>query len=113
MFPQCHVPLFLTVVALLDLVRCVTVYGPTGAIGLSTSASGSTTASSATYTQDSSAAYNQVVLQAPSVPVPGPSTQFSLQLQNNAQNVAGISIAQSGGFYGFSIEMSVVDQISA
>lgn len=113
MFSQCHVPVLLTLLSLLALVQCVTVYGPTGAIGLSTSTTSVTsTADGAAYTGDAAAAYNQVVLQAPPVPQPPPPTQFSIQLQNSAANVPGLSIPQRGDFYGFSIEMSVADQIS-
>ena len=114
MFPQPHVPVLLTVLSLFAAVRCVTVYGPTGVIGRTTTSSTSTsTAPGTAYTGNGAAAYNQVVLQPPPVPQPPQPTQFSLQLQNNAQNVQGLSIPQNGAFYGFSIEMSVVDQISA
>ena len=115
MFSLCHVPFLLTVLSLLAAVQCVTVYGPTGRIGLTTSttSSATSTAPGAAYTGDGAAAYNQVVLQPPPVPQPAPPTQFGIQLQGSAQYVTGLSIPQSGAFYGFSIEMSVVDQIGA
>lgn len=58
-------------------------------------------------------AFNNVTLNAPPVPNPAPPSQFDLHLDSNAQNVAGLSIHQAGSFLGFSIEMSVVNQISA
>ncbi|KIM41887.1 glycoside hydrolase family 79 protein [Hebeloma cylindrosporum] len=66
------------------------------------------TALSANYT--GSAAYNPNTLDAP--PPPGPAglpTQFALQLSNTVP--PGASIAQSGSFFGFSVEMSVVNQV--
>ncbi|CAL1698450.1 unnamed protein product [Somion occarium] len=87
----------------------VTVYGLTGAIAPTDTASASTSAASPAYTGQ--AAFNTIVLTAPALPNPAPATQFGLQLQNSAQNVVGLSIQQSGAFYGFSIEMSVVTQV--
>ena len=67
------------------------------------------TALSANYT--GSAAYNPNTLNAPAPPGPaGLPTQFALQLSNIVP--PGASIAQSGSFFGFSIEMSVVNQVS-
>lgn len=61
-------------------------------------------------------AFNQLVLQPPPVPVPPPPTQFGIGLQQNADNlVLGgglLSVRQNGSFLGFSVEFSVVDQIS-
>ncbi|KAF8900144.1 glycoside hydrolase family 79 protein [Gymnopilus junonius] len=56
------------------------------------------------------AAYSPVTLAAPAPP--GPTafpTQFSLQLTNAVPQNA--SVAQNGSFFGFSIEMSVVNQV--
>ncbi|PPQ81022.1 hypothetical protein CVT26_002903 [Gymnopilus dilepis] len=56
------------------------------------------------------AAYSPVTLQPPAPP--GPTafpTQFSLQLTNAVPQNA--SVAQNGSFFGFSIEMSVVNQV--
>lgn len=55
-------------------------------------------------------AYNPLVLQAP--PPPGPTalpTQFNLPVPSAVP--AGASIQQNGSFFGFSIEMSVVNQV--
>lgn len=38
--------------------------------------------------------------------------QFGVQLESKAENVMGLSIPLSGAFYGFSIEMSIVNQVS-
>lgn len=65
-----------------------------------------TTASAANYT--GAAAYNPTVLDAPPVPSPLP-TNFPIQLTNGGQ--PGASIPQIGQFFGFSIEMSVVNQV--
>lgn len=60
---------------------------------------------------DDVSAFNNVTLNAPPVPNPPPPTQFDLHLESVARNVAGLSIQQAGSFLGFSIEMSVVNQI--
>ena len=57
------------------------------------------------------AAYNNVTLQPPAVPQPPPATQFGVTLQNSAADVVGLSIEQNPGFFGFSIEFSVVNQV--
>ena len=67
------------------------------------------TASGSKYTGP--AAYDPTVLNPPPIPNPPPANQFSLQLWSSASNVPGLSIPQSGAFFGFSIEMSVVDQV--
>ena len=71
---------------------------------------GTATAAAANYT---AAAYNDsTVLTAPPVPSPAPPTQFSIQL-NSATNAAqNLSIPLSGDFLGFSIEFSVINQVS-
>ncbi|KAL0954363.1 hypothetical protein HGRIS_003354 [Hohenbuehelia grisea] len=56
------------------------------------------------------AAYNRTVLIPPPPPQP-PSTAFGISLQPTADRVTGLSVRQSGTFYGFSIEMSVVNQV--
>ncbi|CDO76008.1 hypothetical protein BN946_scf184780.g15 [Trametes cinnabarina] len=93
----------------------VTVYGQQGitipsAIA-STDAAAATAATSDSSWISSFAAYNNVSLTPPPLPDPLPSFQFGIQLLNNAQNVGGLSIQQKGSFMGFSIEMSVVEQI--
>jgi len=55
------------------------------------------------------AAYDPTVLQAPRPPNPPIRTHFSIQLLNGGP--AGASIQHNGAFFGFSIEMSVVDQV--
>ena len=54
---------------------------------------------------------NHKATTAPSLPTPAPPTQFSIPLQNDATAVNGLSIEQSGSFLGFSIEISVADQV--
>ncbi|KAJ7476225.1 glycoside hydrolase family 79 protein [Mycena latifolia] len=85
----------------------VTVYKqqPFGATTTTSSASGS--AAAASYT--GAAAYDPTVLVAPPVPNPAPPTKFFQQL--SSAPVAGVSIAQSGFFYGFSVEFSVITQV--
>lgn len=75
--------------------------------GLSTSVTTTATAASATYS--GSAAYDTTVLSAPAVPNPAPATSFNIQLYSGG--MTGLSIKQNGGFFGFSIEMSVVNHV--
>lgn len=88
----------------------VTIYGPSGRIQSQTI---SNTAAVPTSSADVESVDNTLVLTPPPIPVPPPPSQFHLVLQNSAQNVQNASIQQTGSFYGFSIEMSVVEQISA
>lgn len=67
----------------------------------------STTAASASYT--GAAAYDPTVLEAPAIPDPLPPMQFDIDLLNG--DTSGISISQTGAFVGFSIEMSVTNQL--
>ncbi|KAG6331398.1 hypothetical protein ID866_7691 [Astraeus odoratus] len=83
----------------------VTVYGPHVQQPMGTS---TVTAASASYT--GSALYNQVILNPPPVPNPPPPTSFGVQLQIG-DATSGLSIPQSGAFFGFSIEFSVVTQV--
>lgn len=79
----------------------VTVYGQTPLGATQTLQPG------ATYT--GLPAYDPTVLNPPPMaPIPGP---YSLQLTNDVNAVGGVSIPLNGTFYGFSIEMSVVNQI--
>ncbi|KZS99865.1 glycoside hydrolase family 79 protein, partial [Laetiporus sulphureus 93-53] len=57
------------------------------------------------------AAYDPTVLNPPPIPDPPPSTQFELQLHNDAGDVQGLSFPMSGALLGFCIEMSVADQV--
>lgn len=94
----------------------VTVYGLNGAaqqtLGAPAASSSTSTSSAAGAGYTALPAYNSVRLQAPPVPVPPPPTQFALGVQAAAQGVPGLSIPLQGGFFGFSIEMSVVNQVS-
>jgi len=80
----------------------ITVYYPPGQAPLSATS----TAAAANYT--GAAAYDPTILTPPPVPSPF-NTQFAIQLQNGG--TPGVSIQQSGSFMGFSIEMSVVNQL--
>lgn len=95
---------FLFILYMLSAAGAVTVYSQLPmAITPTTSAPGST------YT--GAAAYDPTVLSAPPIPNPPPPTQFGIQLYSNASSVPRLSIPLNGAFLGFSIEMSVVDQV--
>lgn len=83
----------------------VTVYGPHVQQPLG---SQTVMAASASYTE--AATYDQIVLTPPPVPNPPPPTSFGVQLQTGGV-ATGLSIPQSGAFFGFSIEFSVVTQV--
>ena len=88
----------------------VTVYKPVQQVifnGVSSAASSSVTAAAASYT--GAAAYNTTQLQPPAVPNPPINTTIDIALTSGALPV--MSLAQNGGFFGFSIEMSVVNQM--
>jgi hypothetical protein len=53
------------------------------------------------------------VLTPPALPSPAPSLAFSQQIQATNATAQGISIPQIGPFLGFSIEMSVINQVCA
>lgn len=104
-----------TILALLarfTVAQAITVYGQNGVVTASGPPSGtasvSTSATSAAFTP---AAFNTIVLQPPAIPT-GVPMQFQVPLENTASDVNGLSIAQSGAFFGFSIEMSVINQVS-
>lgn len=63
----------------------------------------------ATSTYTAAAAYDPTSLSAPAVPSPAPATQFPVQLYSGGMQ--GLSIPQTGAFVGFSVELSVADQI--
>ncbi|KAJ6512845.1 glycoside hydrolase family 79 protein [Mycena sanguinolenta] len=87
----------------LALVRgSVTVYSPKSYAGTNTG-----TADVASFT--GAAAYDPTSLLPPPIPNPRPPTQFTQQLSTTPP--PGVSILQSGYFYGFSIEFSVINQI--
>ena len=56
------------------------------------------------------AMYDPVILNPPTLP-PLPSTQFSLTLGASSTTQGGLSGAVPGSFWGFSVEMSVADQL--
>ncbi|KAF8596582.1 hypothetical protein BDV93DRAFT_542700 [Ceratobasidium sp. AG-I] len=76
----------------------VTVYNPTG----------TTTSNAAAATYTGAAAYDTTVLNAPAAPA-DLVKDFNLQLFSGGMD--GLSIKQKGSFLGFSIELSVADQI--
>jgi hypothetical protein len=69
------------------------------------------TASAAAANHTGAAAYDPTVLTAPAIPNPAPPNAFFLQLFNSNTSQAGLSIVQKGSFFGFSIEMSVINQV--
>jgi hypothetical protein len=85
-------------VALPALVAGVTVYNPTA----------TTTAAAADATYTGAAAYDTTVLTPPAPPT-DLSKDFPVQLFSGGMN--GLSIKQKGSFMGFSVELSVADQI--
>lgn len=98
-----HTLVFSFLVAL-GTARAVTVYGQGGQQPIGTATT--------TLPVPSSAAFDTRVLNPPPLPDPLPANQFGIQLAASASNVQGLSIPQSGAFYGFSVEMSVVTQVS-
>lgn len=75
---------------------------------------GQTVSSAAFQTTTIRAAYNTSLLSVPAPPevVEGISNEFVVQLAREANAVPGISIPHEGAsFYGFSIEMSVINQV--
>lgn len=111
MLVHCRTSLLLLACWTSGALGSITVYGPNGASSsgiTSGTASASPSASSDSYVPP---AFNTVTLEAPALPTPAPATQFALSLQQSADSVQGLSIDQSGTFYGFSIEMSVVTQV--
>ncbi|KAJ7692569.1 glycoside hydrolase family 79 protein [Mycena rosella] len=67
----------------------------------------STGSAAASYT--GAAAYDPTVLIAPPIPNPAPPSTFFQQLSSTP--VPGLSIPQSGYFFGFSVEFSVITQV--
>ncbi|KAJ7493667.1 glycoside hydrolase family 79 protein [Mycena latifolia] len=81
----------------------ITVYQAPGQAAFTASGS----AAAAAYT--GAAAYNPTTLVPPAVPSPAVPSSFNIQLQTGG--TPGASIPQSGNFIGFSIEMSVSNQV--
>lgn len=99
----------------------VTIYGLTGqttihpldsssAVPTATTTSFVTTQGPPQYT--GLAAYNPVYMLPPPIPDPAPANQFTISLPQDAQHQSDLSIKQQGTFFGFSIEMSVANQLS-
>ena len=71
-----------------------------------------TATDSALVSQKTLAAFDKTELIPPALPSPKPSVAFTLNLQKDAAAVNGLSIPHVGvGFWGFSIEMSVISQV--
>ncbi|KAJ7081767.1 glycoside hydrolase family 79 protein [Mycena belliarum] len=87
----------------------VTIYNQRPLGGVTTAAAPSAAVSGAAATYTGAAAYDPTVLVAPPVPNPAPPAQFFQQL--SSAPVPGISVPQSGHFYGFSVEFSVITQV--
>lgn len=87
----------------------VTLYNNPGQSALGTAGgTASSTAAEAEYT--GLGAYDPLVLVPPPVPQPPPPREFPIVLRTEGQ--PGLSIPLQGNVLGFSIEMSVVDQVS-
>ena len=92
--------------------RSVTVYGVFGAQPLEEIGQGPlATPDNQQFLKDLQA-YNDVRLEAPTLAAL-PSPTYALQLANGADKVVGLSGPARGDFLGFSIEMSVVESVSA
>ncbi|KAI0742958.1 hypothetical protein C8Q80DRAFT_1273535 [Daedaleopsis nitida] len=102
-----HTLFFLLLAAFGTTHAQVTIYGQEGQKQV---AAGTGTAVPAPVQTTVLAAYNTRILDPPPLPNPLPANQFGIQLAADAADVAGLSIPQSGAFYGFSVEMSVVTQ---
>ncbi|KAF8991302.1 glycoside hydrolase family 79 protein [Cyathus striatus] len=92
----------------------VTVYGqvPLGQISSSLAAAASATQTGPNPALTTLPAYDETILIPPPVPSPAPPRQFTVEMQRDAANVNGLSIPHRGAaFFGFSIEMSVVNQV--
>lgn len=85
--------------------RAVTVYGQ---IPLAQTASGT----SGIPALPTLPAYDKTRLIPPAIAEPAPGNAYTLTLQENAAAVDGLSIPHVGpGFWGFSLEMSVLNQV--
>ncbi|RDX55721.1 glycoside hydrolase family 79 protein [Lentinus brumalis] len=119
--PSMHAPL-VALSCLLASVRAeVTIYGLTGQTTLAHLGPGSSSAPLSTTTSFATtpgppqytglAAYNPVYMVPPAIPSPAPANQFSIGVPSDAQLLPGLSVKQRGSFFGFSIEMSVANQL--
>lgn len=100
-------PLFLGLYAITtSTLASVTVWSQRPMGGQATS-----TASAAAANYTGAAAYDPTVLNAPAIPDSAPPDTFSLHLGPTNTTQGGLSILLPGTFFGFSIEMSVVNQV--
>ncbi|KAH9914072.1 glycoside hydrolase family 79 protein [Epithele typhae] len=81
-----------------------------GAQATPTTTSFATATTPVAYTQ--LAAYNPIYLYPPAIPSPAPANTFAIGVPTDAALMSALSIKQSGTFFGFSIEMSVANQLS-
>lgn len=103
--------IYLLSFSVLNATCAVTLYNTPGQAALGQGqATSTTTAVPESYTGAGLGAYDPTVLQPPPIPNPPPPTNFGIQLQ--AGGTPGLSIKQQGNFLGFSIEFSVVTQVS-
>lgn len=123
--PSMYAPL-VALSGLLASVRAdVTIYGltgqttlaPVGGSGSSSSAAQLATTTSFVTTPGPPqytglAAYNPVYMVPPAIPDPPPANQFAIGVPSDGQLLPGLSVRQRGSFFGFSIEMSVANQLS-
>ncbi|KAG6827198.1 hypothetical protein H0H92_012825 [Tricholoma furcatifolium] len=94
--------------AALGVIQTALIVSATVTVYPTVTTSVSNTAAAAAATNTGAAAYNPTVLNPPPVPS-GLNTQFALQLQTGL--TTNLSLPQNGSFMGFSIEMSVVNQV--
>ena len=87
----------------------VTLYNQYGQFTLGT-ANSTSTAIQAEYTEGGTGPYDPLVLDPPTLPDPRPANSFNIQLSD--YEVPGLSHNLEGNFFGFSIEFSVVTQVS-
>ena len=105
MVPHTLLRLFTLSIAL-NGVCAITVYNQAGQQHIGTATD------SGTIPTSTLAAYDARILNPPPLPSPLPANAFGIQLPAQASGINGLSIPQSGAFYGFSVEMSVVTQVS-
>jgi len=96
--------------SLVTAVQAVTVYGQIP-LAQTISADPTNTAAIAVKTLP---AHSKAELVPPPIPNPPPPLAYTLNLQRDAAAVTGLSVPHVGaGFWGFSIEMSVISQVCA
>ncbi|KAI9454225.1 hypothetical protein BJY52DRAFT_765579 [Lactarius psammicola] len=86
------------------------IYQPKNQVIFGGSAANYTNTGAAAANYTGAAAYDPTVLNPPAVPNPPIPTQVPVQLTSSG-GIPNLSIPQNGGFFGFSIEMSVSNQV--